>query len=130
MGQQGSSTVKSTCPGVSMMLMCVSPHWQYVAALCHRTEHNSQQSQFVCVCVLGRRQLWTLCPFTGPHENMRETPVRVRVRMWPTWIVIPFSLSSSIESILAPTPSFPRTCRSAAVVHSLAPSHGHETVPT
>lgn len=53
-----TSMVKSTCPGVSMMLMSVSFHLQKVAA---------------------------------------------------DWIVIPFSRSRSIESILAPTPSLPRT---------------------
>ncbi len=53
--------VKSTWPGVSMMLTSVSFHLQYVAAL---------------------------------------------------WMVMPFSLSRSIESIFAPTPSLPRTCGS------------------
>jgi len=55
---RSTSIVKSTWPGVSMTLICVSPHWQCVAA---------------------------------------------------DWMVMPFSRSSSIESILAPTPSFPRT---------------------
>eukprot|EP00982_Pelagococcus_subviridis_P014566 31342-Pelagococcus_subviridis.AAC.5 len=55
---RSTSIVKSTWPGVSMMLMLLSFHLQYVAA---------------------------------------------------DWIVIPFSRSSSMESIFAPTPSFPRT---------------------
>ena len=55
---RSTSMVKSTCPGVSMMLMLMSFHRQNVAA---------------------------------------------------DWMVMPFSRSRSIESILAPTPSLPRT---------------------
>ena len=55
---RSTSTVKSTCPGVSMMLMCVSPHSTCVAA---------------------------------------------------DWMVMPRSRSSSMESMVAPTPSLPRT---------------------
>ena len=56
--ERSTSMVKSTCPGVSMMLMWCFSHSQWVAALA---------------------------------------------------IVIPRSRSSSIESILAPTPSLPLT---------------------
>ena len=55
---RSTSMVKSTCPGVSMMLMWWSFHSVYVAA---------------------------------------------------DWIVMPRSRSNSMESIFAPTPSFPRT---------------------
>jgi len=63
---RSTSIVKSTCPGVSMMLISCSFH---------------------------------------------------RVKVAADWIVMPFSRSRSMLSILAPTPSLPRTYRPRERMH-------------